>query len=456
MNSRVTLFLAARLAIATCWLAAGGRSPATAQVASAPSCDRSPILVENARIWPDVDLARDVLVLDGRIETIGLRGEVAAPADARAIDAGGATLLPGLIDSHTHLDVWPGPLPDDIEDVPGPELAALQTLASGVTTVRNHLSDMSVVPELARRSADDCMPTPRVIAGARGMLGGRPELDGRLMWGARDEADARAKVRQAAGLGDEWIPLHGLAAFRPEVLDAIVGESRALGLHILAEGTAIDAVWRALEIGARSIDYLDQTEAERYPADLIEAWVRRPRTVYSVPPIGYYTRVVAYAADPSAVRRPERIRWLPAGFGEALLDAQEAHFRELRANGLPPFFDGIPAKFAQLRAAGVPMVVGSDSGSGGQFHADAIWVELRAWRDLGVPVDEALRSATEIPADMLVRPEAGRIAAGARADLVLYTGDLAAGELGLEYVHTVIKGGVIHVANGEWRPSRPP
>ena len=427
-----------------------GAVPMLAQAESTAVCDRSPIVIRNARVWPGLDRA-DVLVRGGTIAEIGPPGTVDAPADARTLDAAGATLLPGLIDSHTHIDIWPGPRPERVE-LPGPEVAALQTLASGVTTVRNHLSDRDVVPRLVRESADDCAPMPRVVTGSRGLMGGQPNLDGRLMWGARDAADARAKVRGAAESGAGWVSVHRVVGFEPEVLEAIVDEASALGLRVMVEGASVDAVRLALEIGARSIDYIDQTAGAGYPDDLLAAWSGRETPAYAVPPMGYYSRVRAYAADPSGVHRPERLRFMPPGVGEALFAAQEEHFRDMAARGLPGYFDAVDARFRQLRDAGVPMVIGSDSGSGGQYHADAIWVELAAWRDQGVPVEEAIEAATALPARMLGLDDRGRIEVGARADLLLYRGDLSAGELDLEHVDTVIKGGVIHFRGGERYP----
>ena len=108
------------------------------------------------------------------------------------------------------------------------------------------------------------------------------------------------------------------------------------------------------------------------------------------------------------------------------------------------------AKFQQLRGAGAVLMVGSDSGSLGQFHYDAIWHELTAWRAYGASIEETIAAATEIPAAILDRRRTGVLQPSARADLVIYGGDISSTELSRENVIAVVKGGVVYVANSEW------
>ena len=109
----------------------------------------------------------------------------------------------------------------------------------------------------------------------------------------------------------------------------------------------------------------------------------------------------------------------------------------------------------ELVRTGFRMVLGSDSGSNGQFHADAIWHEMRAWRDLGVPPREIVRAGTALPAAMLGNGAIGRIAPGARADIVIYRGRLEAGDMDVRSVTHVLKGGIVFVRDGQWLGPRP-
>ena len=95
-------------------------------------------------------------------------------------------------------------------------------------------------------------------------------------------------------------------------------------------------------------------------------------------------------------------------------------------------------------------MVGSDSGSLGQFHHDAVWQELAACLELGATPGEALEGATTAPARMLAKDDIGTVTPGARGDLVLYQGDFEGGRLHRSGVFAVINGGVVFVEDSSW------
>src|ERR1700726_4558257 len=129
-----------------------------------------------------------VLIQNNKISKVGV--QVDAPADAKTIDLGGATLLPGLIDSHTHLLINPTvPAEPEIKSryngtfVPGLLLAIVESpskrvllgaqlaredLESGFTTVRN-LGHSGIDGDVALRDAIDAgrVPGPRILASGR-------------------------------------------------------------------------------------------------------------------------------------------------------------------------------------------------------------------------------------------------------------------------------------------------
>jgi imidazolonepropionase-like amidohydrolase len=119
-------------------------------------------------------------------------------------------------------------------------------------------------------------------------------------------------------------------------------------------------------------------------------------------------------------------------------------------------FPTVARKFIQLRASGIPLAMATDSGSPAHFHRDAIWWELRAWRDHGASVNEALTAATTTGARALHDDAIGRIRLGGRADFVLYRGNLQEGDLDSSRIVTVAKGGVLYVSKGEWVGPAPP
>lgn len=99
------------------------------------------------------------------------------------------------------------------------------------------------------------------------------------------------------------------------------------------------------------------------------------------------------------------------------------------------------------------MALGTDCGSPGNFHHDAIWWEIRTWKSLGVPMEKILRAATAAGADLLQREDLGRVRRGARGDLIVYDGNLF--EQGHTpdpaRIKTVLKGGIPYIHEGQWQ-----
>jgi imidazolonepropionase-like amidohydrolase len=422
----------------------------SARQSDAWTCDQQPIVITRASIWtPERVLTnREIVVDKGVVTKIGSRVE--RPASARVIDAGGSIVMPGLIDSHAHLDVWPGPAPDNA--IPRDQVLNIlgrQTLSSGVTTVRMHLSGLDDGPAFKQQAAADCFPAPRVILGGPGLQGGVPNLAVRLMRGVSGPDDARRKVRDIAS-GADWLALHDADRFSQAERDAIADEAEVRAIKLMAAGDRFDEIRAALSVpGVTTLEYLNRTTAPAYPDDLIQLLQRHRRSIYVVAPIGYYTRFHGYRVNPAAVMSPVHTRFYESGFAEGLLAGLQRQLREGDGGPIEASFQTLGPKFRQLRSAGLTLLLGTDSGSPGQFHSDAIWHEMRAWRDLGVPIDRIIEAGTVLPARTLRRSDVGQIREGGRADLVIYNGDLRE-TLDVSGVRDVIKGGVVFVRNGVW------
>jgi imidazolonepropionase-like amidohydrolase len=100
------------------------------------------------------------------------------------------------------------------------------------------------------------------------------------------------------------------------------------------------------------------------------------------------------------------------------------------------------ANFRTLLAAGAKLVVGTDAGNPGTFHGLAVREELALFVALGMPPSRALAAATRDAADALGLADRGRIAPGARADLVAVDGDPTRDVGALARVALVLLGGV--------------
>jgi imidazolonepropionase-like amidohydrolase len=450
MTLWVGAFMVSSLALAAALTSA--RSGSGQQAAPAWVCDRTPILVSNARPWSAAGAGpvRDVLIEAGRIARIAPPGTIAV-AGARVVDGVGAQLLPGLVDAHAHLDALPG-APGGPTIAPEDVVAAAgrQTLASGVTTVRVHLSGLSDGAATAARGADPCAPAPRAHVGGPGITGGAPDLDARLMRGVRGVDDGVAKVAAVAAAGATWIAMHRLDLLAPAERAAILAAARQRGLKVMAAGDEFAEVRAALAAGVDSIEYLNRTAAAGYPNDVLVELRRQRDRLTVVAPIGYYVQYHAYRTAAADARRPALVSFYPPAAIAPVIDALAQHLRDAPQSPPDRAAASLTGKFQQLRSTGVAMALGSDSGSPAQFHIDAIWQEMRTWYALGARPDDILRAGTVIPARLLGDPSVGRVEVGDPADVLLYRGDVAGGQFDRRHLDTVIKGGVIFVRAGQW------
>ncbi|MHA7873311.1 MAG: amidohydrolase family protein, partial [Hyphococcus sp.] len=191
--------------------------------------------------------------------------------------------------------------------------------------------------------------------------------------------------------------------------------------------------------------------ADAYPQAIIQRLTSRNKEFYIAPPLGYYARSRAFANEESPAMPGDVFVFVPDDLASEMRDSfADAFAQDQYVAKAIEAFPTFQHKFAQLRRAGARPVIASDSGSLGQFHHDAVWREMAAWRDLGVEPGLIIAAATTTPAAMLGDDRAGKIATGAYGDLVLYSGDLATGDFDRAHVSAVIKGGVIYMQDSAW------
>lgn len=417
-------------------------------------CNKSPLLIENVHLHGS-DGLNSIYIANGVIEWIGDANDAPERYDeTRNIDGRGATALPGLIDSHTHFDALPAAkhlqseLNAQMEIFP---ITMRQTLASGVTTARAHLAALADMVAMKTLSADNCFPAPRITVSGPGLRGGAPGLDARLMRGVQGAKDAAAKMNELSSLGASWAALHGITRFSDDELAAIITIAEQTDIKLMADTDNFENLEAALRLPVVSGEYINRTLAEAYPDDLMDMLAARKSIFYVSPPLGYYARSHAYANADTTRLDDELFLFVPDEVLSAMRDSfHDAFEQDEYIAGAIAAFPTFQVKFDQLRAAGAKLVIGSDTGSLGQFHHDAVWREMAAWSAFGATPDEVVAGATKIPAQMLEASNIGTLAPGAFGDVVLYAGDIASGEFDRAHVTAVIKGGVIYVSEGEW------
>jgi imidazolonepropionase-like amidohydrolase len=401
------------------------------------------ITVIRAARWLDVDAGqvldgRQILIRDELVEAILERGEP-APDDARVLDLDGLTVLPGLIDCHSHLigDMEfagvPATTTSAAEEAMTGVRNARATLDAGFTTVRD-VGTYRAFVDVALRNAIDAgwLPGPRMQCAGAYLTspGGGGEVTGLahdvtlppdLRFGVvRSPADARQKVRDLVAGGADLIKLIVTGAVltrgtRPGVVEldeatvrAAVDEARAHDVFVAAHAHGAEGIKIAIRGGVRSIEHGSLIDDEGI------AMLRDSGTYW-----------VADIYDGDWVEEVGARDGWPAETLEKNRQTTDAQRRG----------------FEKAVAAGVRLAYGTDSGV--YPHG----LNARQFPYLvryGMTSAEAVRSATVVAAELMGWGDrVGRLAPGFAADLVAVEGDPLADVGVLSDVPIVMKGGIV-------------
>lgn len=349
-----------------------------------------------------------VVIEAGTIREVGV--SVGVPEGATVVDGSGRTLLPGLIDAHTHV----------FGD------ALRRALAFGVTTELDMFSDPAQAQRL-RAEQHQGRAAARADLFSSGTLvtapGGHGTEYGIKIPTLARAADANAFVAARIAEGADFVKVvlddGGAYGTRWPTLDratlaAVVAAAHARDrLVVVHVGTATGAV-AALAAGADGLAHLF-ADAEP-PAGFVEQ--ARRRGAFVVPTLTVLESL-ADAGGGAALAADARLSaWLSPGEARALR----------RGFGLPagrPRLDVAVAlkTTGRLAAAGVPILAGTDAPNPGTVHGASLHRELELLVAAGLTPVQALAAASSAPARAFHLEDRGRVAPGLRADLVLVEGD---------------------------------
>jgi imidazolonepropionase-like amidohydrolase len=381
-----------------------------------------------------------IIIRGNRIENISDAAAANVPAGSDMIDLSHATVLPGLIDSHTHIflqgeDPAQGGYDVNILKYPLALRAARATvsvrraLEQGFTTLRDLETEGAGYGDIGIKEAIEggYIPGPRLFVSTRAISttggypleGYAPELD--MPTGAQlidGPVEARKAAREQLSHGADWIKVYmthrswvgksGELVSQPtltvEELKAIVDETHGWGKKVACHAYGGIGLHSALDGGCDSIEHgLDLDDAAIAQMLKQGTW--------------YCPTISAYYHD-----------WAPPDTPEGQRDRKRASVHEV--------------SFPKALHAGVKIVFGTDIG--GIPWSEPIAQEFPHMVNLGMPPMDAIKSATSRAAEMLdMQGQIGTIAPGAFADVIAVNGDPLADIVILQNVQFVMKDGKV-------------
>lgn len=380
---------------------------AAGSVSAAAAAEKS-FAITNVRIFDGERVTpKGTVVVRGR-EIVAAGADVKAPAGAEVIDGAGATVMPGLIDSHTHTFTGDG---------------LNRAAVFGVTTQLDMFTAVEFARGMREEQAKTGAPgradllsagTLATAAGGHGTQFGMP-----IPTLAKPE-EAAAWVDARVAEGSDYIKIvheDGSAYnFKSPALDratikAVIDAAHKRGKLAVVHVSTEDGAKMVIEDGANGLVHIF---TDRAPEPGFAALAARKKA-FVIPTLTVVESTTGSASGAALVTDARLASYIKAEEAQNLRQSFPKRENLNFANALETV--------RQLRAAGVPILAGSDAPNPGTWHGMSLHRELELLVSAGLSPAEALAAATSVPAKAFGLKDRGRIVPGLRADLVMVKGD---------------------------------
>ena len=410
-------------------------------------------------------IANSVILINGEeIEQVGTVATLPVPEGYQVISTEGMDVLPGLWESHAHLQLtghadyihWQKQYADRFGSEIMPA-SAVQLLLAGVTSARDLGAPLDVSIDIKTRINSGAIPGPRLFVSGPFLQHDVEDWHSHYRWAVSGPRDARDKVTRLADAGVDIIKLIDQDKMSLDEAGAIVDEAHKRGLKVVAHAHRPAEIRRGLAIGVDNFEHTGLTTAPGYPDDVMELLIERTATGRVAGGPLYWTPTVEGLWNyDRTVDNPEKLDstcWHRGLRPETISDIQQSirNPGQLGYTALTPLRKPtLKNKIAQLRKAGVVFLVGTDSGIPMKFHCQSTWNEMDVLvRVMELPAMDVIRAATYWPAVMMgVDDQLGTVSAGKKADIIAVHGDVLSYINLLQRVDLVMKNGVLYKIDG--------